>query len=106
MTRGRAPRAAGESLGAQTHGRPIVPFRPSRPALIAFTCATLSSSFAGTAKPNEYLWPADGAPLCVGSENQHRLFGASSSCGALMFSWLHTQAGADSLAPGGVGPVP
>ena len=53
-----------------------------------------------------YVWPADGAPVCNAPGDQHHLFYSNAGCNVLVFNWLQSAGGADTLEVGSVGPIP
>jgi len=76
-----------------------------RPTL-APRLATAFLLFSGGVAHANYPWPVDGAPVCIAPGDQHGFFFSDASCGNLAFGWIHSVAGADSLASGGLGPQP
>jgi hypothetical protein len=69
---------------------------------LALICAATSPALA----LGPYVWPDDGAPICNAPGDQHQLFYSNAGCNALVFNWLQSTGGADTVEVGSVGPIP
>src|SRR5262249_29985533 len=73
---------------------------------MSFVVALLASFTVLATPALGQVWPVDGAPLCKAPGDQHGLFYSTPGCNTVLFGWIASGPGRDSLASGDVGPNP